>query len=418
MRAAAIALLIAASSSAAPPREVRTTLSPGRVRTNIQRDWDVSLLYRSTLPRTPAEECTGTFPTTETGETVTFTRTGPTVFCTKSDGTMVALANNLPRINAAGLVIESTRFRPLTRTQELDLWTATNATVTANNATAPDGTATAETVVSTTAGGYIQSPTWTTSGTGTLVATVYVRAKTGTQTGTIIIRDTTAGVDRCTASFTATTTWSTFYGAVDTRASCVTTAHVSGNVVAIRLLPGGASTGTLEAWGGGIDQGGGANPTATSYVANSASTSTRGSELFSFLPPATLSAYSTEGCIAGTLTVPPLTAGGGGRIVGATTGSDTPAYQSGSGAIGVHDGTGSVSATTTSFAGRTVRFRAFWGGGTKGVWVDGISNQTSFDGSFSNLSPFYIGNLGTGGNAIDATVRDLRLGRSKFGCRR
>ena len=64
---------------------------------------------------------------------------------------------NTPRRTSAGLLVEAAGTNLLLQSQTFDnaSWTATNATVTANSAVAPDGTLTADTVTATAAFGRI-----------------------------------------------------------------------------------------------------------------------------------------------------------------------------------------------------------------------------------------------------------------------
>jgi hypothetical protein len=136
-------------------------------------------------------------------------------------------------------------------------WTKTNATVTANAAVSPDGLVRAETIATTLAGGFIESSAVAVS-TSAASASVWVRSAAGSQVGTLLIRDTTAGADRCSASFTATVDWQRVI------VRCEYPSLTSSNNHVMRLLPGGAGGGTIEAWGAQFDAN--AIGTATSYV--------------------------------------------------------------------------------------------------------------------------------------------------------
>ncbi len=129
------------------------------------------------------------------------------------------------------------------RSEEFDnaSWTKTNVTVTANQAVAPDGATTMDSLQSTVAGGFVES-TASTAPQNKAVASVYVKTAAGTQAGKLVLRDTTAGADICTVTFTATTT-TTRYWCRTSGGATVTNNHT------LRLYPGSTGTGTMLMWG-------------------------------------------------------------------------------------------------------------------------------------------------------------------------
>ena len=78
------------------------------------------------------------------------TRASPaTTYAKTSAGALTAFGANLLRITDLGLLVEDARENLCIRSQELDnaSWTKTNATISANATTAPDGTSTADKIV-------------------------------------------------------------------------------------------------------------------------------------------------------------------------------------------------------------------------------------------------------------------------------
>lgn len=126
-------------------------------------------------------------------------------------------------------------------------WTATNTTVTADTSVAPDGATSADLLHSTVNGGLVESTAGALGGGATWgAASVYLQTLSGTQAFALALRDTTAGADRCTATGTATTTWTRFY--------CVSRTVTTGNLHSIRVYPGGtAGTGTVVGWGAQVE---------------------------------------------------------------------------------------------------------------------------------------------------------------------
>ena len=89
-----------------------------------------------------------------TGPSITFTRTGTATFFDAS-GTLTTATTNEPRFDhnpstgaSLGLLIEESRTNSMIRSAEFDdaAWNKANTTITANSATAPDGTTTADTL--------------------------------------------------------------------------------------------------------------------------------------------------------------------------------------------------------------------------------------------------------------------------------
>lgn len=103
-------------------------------------------------PPAPSSECAGTLTGTK-GEVLTISRTS-SAYCTKSDGTMVLLAADTPRVGKAGasvgLMQEPAATNIVLRSEEFDnatwskIGSTTAPTVTANAASCPWGGTTAE----------------------------------------------------------------------------------------------------------------------------------------------------------------------------------------------------------------------------------------------------------------------------------
>ena len=110
--------------------------------------------------------------------------TPPTSFAETTAGTLTSFANMTLRMTDKGLLMEESRVNSCLRSQEWEhaTWTYTNAriTPTANQATAPDGTLTADLVTEDSTSGQhsiTQSISWTTATTYTL--SFYAKAGTG-----------------------------------------------------------------------------------------------------------------------------------------------------------------------------------------------------------------------------------------------
>jgi hypothetical protein len=109
-------------------------------------------------------------------------------------GTLTQFANDTLRLTSLGLLAEDSRTNIQKRSQEFDNtteWSVSNVTVTANTTTAPDGTATADSIITTVASG--EHKVGTTSGTTTAAqwtASCYFKPN-GYNFGAIAINNTT-----------------------------------------------------------------------------------------------------------------------------------------------------------------------------------------------------------------------------------
>lgn len=177
----------------------------------------------------------------------TFARTG-TQSCETVDGGVLLLPDGVPCVSRNGRILNEPAATNLIQhgtNMANGAWTLTNATRTGGGES-PDTTGDTnsslwESVTSTVAGGYIESPSFVISATSGN-AGAYVSVTAGTQAVAMALRDTTAGVDRCTATLTATTTTQPLY--------CGNEALTSGNTHVLRLYPGGTgATGTALFWG-------------------------------------------------------------------------------------------------------------------------------------------------------------------------
>ncbi len=127
-------------------------------------------------------------------------------------------------------------------------WTYANVTTpSANTVVAPDGNTTAESLAGTGAGGTVKQ-VFTTSTNGTYTFSVWLKSGS-TQAGQLRI-DCTGGTCAPTtgtpSAFTATTTWQRFS----------VTQTITGTLTSLTvvILPGGAGTGTVSAWGAQLVQ--------------------------------------------------------------------------------------------------------------------------------------------------------------------
>lgn len=145
MRAALLALLVAAEVAAAP--RVLNRLGPyPRLDRRDRLGGVASPYYESILADSyslPGGECSGQALTTGTGSSVTWVRSSA-AWCNKADGTYVSVSSNQPRLSSVAgkpsVLIEGVRTNSALRSRELSnaAWTASNMTC-AKTATGIDG---------------------------------------------------------------------------------------------------------------------------------------------------------------------------------------------------------------------------------------------------------------------------------------
>lgn len=184
------------------------------------------------------------------------------------------------------LLTEPQRTNLCIRSEEFDTWTLINATVTANSTIAPNGAATADTIVATAAvGRATRNVTFT--GNGEKCVSVYLKAGTSL-TSLVAIQDGTAGVQRHRISVT----WSAGVPTLTTASGSGTVYQpqligdgwyrimlsavgvIAANVNSITVIADSAGTGTVHAWGAQAEDA----VVPSSYIPTAATTVTRNAD--------------------------------------------------------------------------------------------------------------------------------------------
>lgn len=401
MRTLALALCLAATAAAAPNRGSHIAPSGGLSKhipnLNAGR---VTLSYLPTIAT--SDECTGTSPATIQGGSLTFTRAS-SGYCTKTDGTLVLLSSNQPRVQPAGLLVEPAATNKCIRSQELDdgAWTPTNAVSQADNAFGPDGSETAETLIGGAAGGFIESTAAALTGAAAIVS-VYVKTSAGTQAMAIRLRDTTAGTDACTGTLTATTTWQ--------RVKCLGLI-TTGNSHSVKIYPGGtAGTGTVDAWGAMMEVtgDGSASARASSYVATAGTSVARALDNARLALPT--GASEAAGCIGVTISTVTMATVPNQRFLDFD--ASNPINHNSSVSVGADDGVASPgNLAISNFYTNTNRVTFNWSG-TVMYLQSAAATGTSgtYGGNLWTAANLYIGgDSGTGTHAY-ASLSDIKFG--------
>lgn len=396
----------------------------------------------SVLHESVPTDCSGSALTTDQGGAVTVTR-ATSAYCTRADGTLVLLGNNLPRVESGRLAVDGAATNLALYSQEFDRgtdnpgvpdaatpWARFRAgtpslpaypAVTANAATAPDGTQTAEQVdfpaVTTASHGasaysIVEQQLTGVSTSAANAGGLYMRACTGTATVRLFFVA-SGPTYRNNTECNLTTTWS----------RCVaesTTVFVAGTWwlgFGIDKRAGSADVGAqcIYVWQGD------ANASASRMgppILTTNATATRNAENIS-VAVTTAMATTTEGCAAATVTSGSFLAANA-RILGTSSGSESPLIVTGGGnGWAIWDGTSNLQQVTPITSG-TYHLRSGWRfSDTSRVLQSDVGTVTSaaFDGTMGG-SPFttlYLGSL-AGANALGGHISKIRLGPTRDGC--
>ena len=232
------------------------------------------------------------------GETLTFTRTGNAT-CSKqglattgiNNGDLVVCAGDQPRVESSGgvlgLRVEGARTNETLRSQEIEnaVWAQVASgppapTITANFATAPDGTLTADRIQipACPTVGHVSGINQTSAVASPSSSSVYLKANAGTPSVSVCMYGITTGTRTCTQFALNTSTW--------TRAVVPNVTNTGGMNMEIACenrtasYTGATDTGAADilVWGAQSEAG----AYATSYIPTAAGSAARNAELASF----------------------------------------------------------------------------------------------------------------------------------------
>lgn len=366
---------------------------------------DYTTSFALTGPATAAQ-CTNAAVTTTEGGAITVSRAS-TSYCQKDDGSYVLIDANKLVVEAEGLRTEfSSTNRVANSVTQNATWDLTGGgvgvTLTGTVAD-PWGGTTAQKWATLAGGGYLESPAFTITGTSAVMS-LWAQNDDPAVTATVVLRDTTAGVNRCTISVNPSTSYSTTMYA---RPSCSSAVIVSGNSHKVRIFPGGASgdgTGFI-ATGVQVEPG---ITVKTSYIPTSGTAVTRAADVVT----TTTADNSTAGCIKATFkaTSPSFPQHIFSRSTDLAVFNNTTSFFS-------SDGTNTAqSPGVSNVTDRSVPLRVQWGGSSLRAELDSnTGTATSFDGSMGSGTTLYIGS-NSGVQVYQGWIKALKFSTSTAGC--
>jgi hypothetical protein len=359
----------------------------GRSRSRIATGgWDAALRLLS--PPGAGYDSTNVSLTTGSGGAVTVTSATPRQYCPDSSGALRSLAANKPcvvdgNVGAGSLKVRSQVDQELTAPDDFTnaAWAKGNVTVTANAATAPDGTLTADQLTTSNALGSTLQQEAVVAATS---ATCSVYAKQGSgpnEANSFLIRNTTTATNLVGGTLNyATGVWTYSVGSAGVVVTAIpngwyriaysaTSGITSGNTIRCYVGFSGVATAGLSlfAWGGNL------TPTATANDYCAASATTCSAETVTVPFPATVT--NAVGCAKWCFT-PTFTGGNpltSTFFLAANSASARLGYlPTGSQSCSAFDGTNTISAAGALTAGARQCCLTQWDG-TGGV----VTNLTT-----------------------------------------
>lgn len=346
---------------------------------------------------------------------------------TEASGSPISLAT------LKGYLAEGARTNLCLRSEDFGTtWTTSNVTVSTNQTTAPDGTATADAILeSATTSTHLINQSITISATTTYSASCFVKGLNRTWCAVEMI-----GVDAAGRFAYFNLSGSGAVGTTSGTTSTRITAYPNGWYLCTIVAASGTGAGTgairvysasadntatflgntsngLYVWGAQLEAG----SFASSYIPTTTASVTRNADVLTYQFAGNADA-TVGSCYMEYQSGVTVGSGLGCTPVSFSTTQGAMAYINSPDArttCRVFDGTNIVQATGLNDISTAVRKRATsWGGSTMRITGDGVLPASgSFDGGIGSTS-IAIGGLSTGASAIFGTIRNVRIYQAQF----
>ena len=353
------------------------------------------------------------------GAAGSFVRATTAYYQSDTAGTLVQAASGAARfgflgaLNKSGLMIEGSAVNAVNRSQQMDLWTASvpPCVVGINAATAPDGTATAETLTSVSANSYIESASASAVNGTQYVFSVYGLADAATTCKQAIV-DLANGVPNIVATINLTTAYQRFVTALFT-------ADAELSVGARLGCPGGGfpTARTLTFWGAQIESMAGGAACPTSYIPTTTGPAQRNIDELSYSVPGTVTpAQGTLSCwvqLPWTADTSDRTAidlagtGVNGFVLYANGSGSKPKIQYGTGGA-----TNTITSTTAlTGVGTFDHLLVTWSPAGVTLFLNGVSVGTSATAPSLVLGvlSMFLGGVGSASAFLGGLIRNLKI---------
>lgn len=372
--------------------------------------------------------------------TATFTR-ATTATTVDSTGTIVSVASGVARsyydpttLEYMGYLAEGERTNLFTRSAQLDdatgAWTSARTTSTADQATAPDGTVSAELLTNDDAGGanfhYLLQNVALTQNT-TYTISFFVKKVSGsgivwllgeTSTDAFCYFNLNTGQVGTSTGFAAASIKQYQNGWYRISATFLKTSANASEELGIGLAEvdgtanwdstGNANQEQIYVWGAQVEAG----SFASSYIPTTTASVTRNMDQLSF--PVAGNVSSTAGSIYAEVMLSAYAGSGNPRLVSIDgTGTGTGLLLNNVGQVEVYDGTTFDPSGLTVLSLKTsTKVACAWGGSTMKAYSNGVAgNSHAFDGSM-NASVLTLGNHGT--EPLFGAIKNVRIFSTKL----
>lgn len=399
MRLAVLAMLVSSVAGAQPVM--------GRGVKNIDRGGGTSVLdaTQTILADTSGTPCTGALLTTEQGGAVTVSRASTATCIDTNNAIMTEVSSNRAVVNANGIRIQSESTNRVPVSHPLSgSWSSSSVT---HDGDVVGGMSAADASVysTTSAGGFVESGSFTISSTSAVLsAYVWDPATSGTLETAVELYDTTAGASRCT--FTTVPAGATVNVYVSPP-YCSSTGIVSGNTHVVRAYPGGKTgDGTQVAfWGVQVEPG---RTTPTGLIPTSGTAASRAADNITF----TATGNSATGCASAHVLLEYVA---GSENILSTNNGNVLAVAATNRFFASDNTNTQFGPVISDIRGVSTYAKSSWGGSALTVHSPSDSASGSFDGSIGDTG-YHLGSNVSVLQYLNGYARCIKVSTDSNGC--